>query len=80
MTTTREDIMAEAAEWLATPGLVMVDELTDITGSPRTVFVGAARVNGVEGIVHVVQKGRIKPRLFAQFRSDEAYRRVWGLG
>lgn len=69
--------MSEAAEWLALPGLKMVAELTDVSDSARTVFVGAARLESVEGIVHVLCTGKKRPKYFAKFTSDEEYRTRW---
>ena len=67
--------MAEAADWLATLKPTMVNELHDVPGNTRTVFVGAATIDGVEGIVHIIGK---RGKYFAKFTSDDEYRQRWG--
>lgn len=71
----REEIFAEVAEKLAVWKPVMVADLNEVRGNTRTVLVDRARIDGVEGIVHVISK---RGKFWAKFTSDAEYRERWG--
>ena len=75
MSTGQEDLFQESSEKLAEYRPIMVAELTDTPNAARTVWVAAARIDGVEGIVHIVSHRR---KYYAKFTSDEEYRERWG--
>ena len=70
-----EEIVQWSAEKLAELQPVMVNELTDTPNAARTVWVAAARVDGVEGVVHVVSHRR---KYWAKFTSNAEYAERWG--
>ena len=74
----KEEIYTETAEKLAEYQPTMVADLADMPNSARTVLVDSARIDGAEGIVHIVVTGRKNLRYFAKFTSDAEYRKRWG--